>query len=151
MVTEATLTCVGRLPTVVGMIIFRESRNPNSPEPRAHNMETSIVVKVVGANDRQSSQSATEFKKYLSTSNLGGRVNEADKDPSTQDLGATLVLIFGTSAITALANGIADWLRNRRQTSLEFQTPTGKVIATGITSADAVRIVETLTAQSRAE
>jgi len=61
-------------------------------------------------------------------------------DPSNQDFGATLVLVLGTPAVLALANGIASWLkRNRATISI---TEHGHVVAKNISGEDATRIAE---------
>jgi hypothetical protein len=62
------------------------------------------------------------------------------EDPSHQDFGATLVLVLGTTAVTAVAKGIAAYLSRARGTiTIEAD---GKVVATGITGSDAAKIAE---------
>jgi hypothetical protein len=62
------------------------------------------------------------------------------EDPTNQDFGATLVLVLGTTAVTAVAKGIAAYLsRDRGTITIEAD---GKVVATGISGNDAARIAE---------
>ena len=61
-------------------------------------------------------------------------------DPTTQDFGATLVLVLGTPAILAIAKGIANYLsRDRGTITIEAD---GKVIAAGISGKDAAEIAK---------
>ena len=61
-------------------------------------------------------------------------------DPTTQDFGATLVVILGTEAVIAIAKGIANYLsRDRGTITIEAN---GKVVATGISGKDAAEIAK---------
>jgi hypothetical protein len=75
-------------------------------------------------------------------------------DETTLDFGTVLVLVLGTPAaiaiakgtapaITAIAKGIADYLRRDRAT-IAIECGDGKIIATGISGDDAARIAEAL-------
>jgi hypothetical protein len=67
-------------------------------------------------------------------------------DPSTQDFGATLVLVLGAPAMVAIAKGIADYLRrDRGSISIEAD---GKIIAQGISGEDAARIAEAMSSKN---
>ena len=69
---------------------------------------------------------------------IGVRIEK--DDPSTQDFGATLVLVLGTPAVLAVAKGVADYLRRKRGTiTIEKD---GTLVATGISGDDAARIAE---------
>lgn len=50
----------------------------------------------------------------------------------TMDLGMIITVVAGTAAATAIAQGIAAWLKARRDATLEIETPAGKVRATGL-------------------
>jgi hypothetical protein len=76
-------------------------------------------------------------------------VLEADRskdDQSTMDLGAILTVVATSSAMVAIARGIADWLRRRRGTRLKIQRDpdSGSIKAEveNIDPAIAIRIVE---------
>ena len=61
-------------------------------------------------------------------------------DATNQDFGATLVLVLGTPAVLALANGIASYLKRDRGQITIFAD--GKVVADKISGNDAARIAE---------
>jgi hypothetical protein len=48
------------------------------------------------------------------------RVERRRTDPESQDFGATLVLILGTTAITAIAEGIRTWLARHSGVSIDI-------------------------------
>jgi hypothetical protein len=63
-------------------------------------------------------------------------------DPTNQDFGATLVIVLGTPAVIAIANGIANYLsRDRAKITIETN---GRVVAEGISGDDAARIAEAI-------
>lgn len=68
---------------------------------------------------------------------------EIEKDnASTQDFGATLVLVLGTPAVVVLARGIANYL-NRDRAKIRIEVD-GTLIAEGISGKDAARIAEAM-------
>jgi hypothetical protein len=50
----------------------------------------------------------------------GGRVERRRTNPESQDFGATVVLILGTSAVTAIAQGIRTWLARNSGVSIDI-------------------------------
>jgi hypothetical protein len=63
-------------------------------------------------------------------------------DPTSQDFGATLVLVLGTPAVIALSRAIGKWLVRTNQASVTILTKDGRVVAQNIDSADAAKMVE---------
>ena len=65
----------------------------------------------------------------------------------TQDFGATLVVILGTTAVTALAKGIAAWLARNSGAKIEIKRE-GQVVMTAshLDSADVPKLVAALRA-----
>lgn len=68
-------------------------------------------------------------------------------DPTNQDFGATLILILGTPAIIAIANGIASYLKRER--AKITISANGKIVAEGISGDDAARIAEAFSKYER--
>jgi len=50
----------------------------------------------------------------------GGRVERRRTNAESQDFGATVVLILGTSAVTAIAQGIRTWLARNSGVSIDI-------------------------------
>jgi len=50
----------------------------------------------------------------------GGRLERRRSNPESQDFGATLVLVLGTSAVTAIAQGIRTWLARNSGVSIDI-------------------------------
>jgi hypothetical protein len=50
----------------------------------------------------------------------GDRIERRRTDPEAQDFGATLVLVLGTTAVTAVAQGIRTWLARNSGASVEI-------------------------------
>ena len=64
----------------------------------------------------------------------------------TQDFGATLAVILGTAAVTAVAKGIAAWLARNSGARIEIRRKGELVLlATHLDSHDVSRIAEALT------
>jgi hypothetical protein len=70
--------------------------------------------------------------------------------PDTQDLGATLAVILGTAAVTAIAKGIGAWLARNSGARIEIRRR-GKVIlaATHLDSKDVAAIAEALSREEK--
>jgi len=62
-------------------------------------------------------------------------------DQSSQDFGATLVLVLGAPAVVIIAKGISDYL-SRAGGTVTIEGSNGKVVAKNIKSNDAARMVE---------
>jgi hypothetical protein len=72
-------------------------------------------------------------------------VDRQRQRPDTQDFGATLAVLLGTAAATAVAKGIAAWLAPNSGARIEIRRK-GKVVllATHLDSKDVSRIAEAL-------
>lgn len=69
-------------------------------------------------------------------------VNLQKDSKETMDFGATLVLLFGTPAVIAVAHGISNYL-SRTGTSVTIEKD-GTVILKDVRGADAAKIVEAI-------
>jgi hypothetical protein len=76
-------------------------------------------------------------------------VDRQRERPDTQDFGATLAVILGTAAVTAVAKGIAAWLARNSGARIEVRRR-GRVVlfATHLDSNDVPRIAEALSREA---
>lgn len=75
------------------------------------------------------------------------QVQRVRERAETQDFGATLAVILGTTAVTALAKGIASWLARNSGAKIEIRRE-GQVVMTAshLDSADVPKLAEALRA-----
>lgn len=85
---------------------------------------------------------ASELRSEVIAADDRVKVDVAKDDPTTQDFGATLILVLGTPAIVAVARAIADYIQ-RRGVSVSI-TPDGGVSINNVRSADVANIVKNL-------
>ena len=70
---------------------------------------------------------------------------EVDRERTSkdsQDFGATLVLVLGTAAVTAVAKGVQSWLTAHTGTTIEITTDDGTVVATNVNAKSAAEIAK---------
>jgi hypothetical protein len=77
----------------------------------------------------------------------GARLEVQRNDPESQDFGATLVLVLGTSAVAALAEGIKTWLSRNSGARIEI-LQNGRIVAEHLDSKDAAAIATALSQHS---
>jgi hypothetical protein len=109
-------------------------------------------IRFVGASLDEANVNAASLAEYLRDAvpqreRLG--IERLPAKEGSQDFGATLVLILGTAAATAVATGIQAWLTAHRGTSLDISDTNGNLVAKNIDFASAAAIVEAWTQQSR--
>jgi hypothetical protein len=79
----------------------------------------------------------------------GIRIRRRRQRKDTQDFGATLVLALGTASVTALAHGIASWLRRNSGAAIEITADDGsRYKFTNLNSRDAAVIAKAINSRS---
>jgi hypothetical protein len=89
---------------------------------------------------------ADELREVLLDASPDVRVERKRENPSTQDFGATLVLILGTPAAVTIARAIGNWLALRRGT-ISIETEKGeitKITATNLANEAQLKVLEIL-------
>lgn len=109
-------------------------------------MAKELVLTFEGATLADANMFSADLADFLLDAAPDVEVERRRDDADAMDFGATLVLVLGTPAILALANGLADWLRKRQSATIKISDASGSVIveATGLDSADALRIADKL-------
>lgn len=85
---------------------------------------------------------AKELREFILDATSDVEVEQKRDNRFSQDLGSTLVLILGTPAILAVAKALGQWLTLHREVSITIKTPEGEIIATKLSSKDALRLAE---------
>lgn len=94
---------------------------------------------------------AGELKEFILDAASGVEVEQKRNDPYSQDFGATLVLILGTSTVTAVATALGNWLILHRQAGITIKTPQGEIVGTNLTNKDALKLAELMLAAKSEE
>lgn len=74
----------------------------------------------------------------------GVRVERRRDDQSTQDFGATLILLLGAPAAVAVAKGIEQWLKRYQSAKLRIEQPDGTIIAENLTGKQVIELAKLL-------
>ncbi len=90
----------------------------------------------------EANQLAGELQYDLESQVEGVGVNLVRGKARTMDFGATLAIMLGSAAATAVAKGIQAWLAKRDSATVTIKTRTGEIIATGVSAGDARDLVE---------
>jgi hypothetical protein len=104
--------------------------------------EQEFIVTFPGISVAEANQHAASLGEIIKDIDPTITVEQRRERNDTQDFGATLVIVLGTASVTAIAKGIAGWLK-RTGTILQIDS-NGKVLAKNIDSEDLARIAEAL-------
>lgn len=105
---------------------------------QAHQLQLSFDGVELG----QSNRLAESLRQAVERDVDGCSARIARNAPGTMDFGSTLILVLGTSAVTVLAKGVADWLAARPEATLTITDhKRGKLVATGVRAKDIVQIL----------
>ncbi len=106
-----------------------------------------VVIKFANATTADGNRFAGSLAETLRDIDPDIQVDRIREREDTQDFGASLAVILGTAAATALAKGIASWLARNSGAKLEIHRD-GQVVmsATHLDSADVPKLAEALRA-----
>ncbi|WP_327257473.1 effector-associated constant component EACC1 [Streptomyces sp. NBC_01244] len=80
--------------------------------------EADLAIGLVGEDGAEENDWAAELVELLAERTPALNVRRIKADPLTQDLGAVLAIVLGSSSVTVLAGGLAAWLRRRNTVSM---------------------------------
>ncbi len=95
------------------------------------------------ANAADANRYAEELQQILRQVDESVETTSIKPDQNTMDLGTIVGVVVASAAATAVAQGIADWLRKRQDASVTVKE-NGEVVATNITSEAALDLVRIL-------
>lgn len=108
----------------------------------------SYIIKIKSESERSSDVGTSVLADNLREIEGVVSADRVKKNDSTMDLGAIISVLATSGATLALAQGIADWLRSRRSTTLVIErdgaTNSIKVTVSQIDPEAAKRIIETI-------
>lgn len=102
------------------------------------------IIAFDNVSGAEASYFANELRDVLLDTIPDVEVDLRRDNPSTQDFGATLVLVLGAPAVVATAKAMGDWLILHRRSEITIKTVTGEIIGTNLTGKDAVKLAELL-------
>ena len=108
------------------------------------NNEKTLLLSFVGSTADEGNYYATGLRDFLIDLEPGLVVEKRRERADTQDFGSTLVLVLGTAAASALARGVAAWLSRNAGARITLKKATGELVAEGLDSRDAAKIVQAL-------
>lgn len=112
-------------------------------------MTESFTITFAGLSEREQEQAAADLARSITATHNSVEVKRGHDIGLAMDFGATLVVIISSGAAIAVAKGIETWLARWQNASICIEDEHRKVKATGITSADTVRISEIFNISSR--
>lgn len=84
-------------------------------------LTSSISIRFPDATPDLGNVYADDLRTSLAESlDSGDRVERVRTNPESQDFGATLVLVLGTTAVTAVARGLQAWLARNSGVSIDI-------------------------------
>jgi hypothetical protein len=105
------------------------------------------IISFDGISSAEANLYAEELRDLLLDASSDVEVERKRDNPSTQDFGATLVLVLGTPTVAVIAKALGDWLTLRRKAGITIKTATGEIIGTNLTSKDIMKLAELLLQQ----
>jgi hypothetical protein len=106
-----------------------------------------FTIMLTGLSDRDREQATADLAEAIVRADRSVEVKTRQDNPSAMDFGSTLVLLLGSGAAVAVARGIQAALAKWQGASITIKNDRGEIKASGITSADAVRLYEAFSSQ----
>ena len=100
-----------------------------------------VRIQIESGSAAETDRYAGELESALQAEAPGVKIERTSDQTRTMDFGATLVLLLGAPAVTAIAHGIGAWLAKRPNASLKID---GQVVTFKGSSKDAATIAEAL-------
>ena len=110
---------------------------------------TAIAIRFPDSTPDDGNVFAEELRNALAeTLDSTDRIERRRSNPDAQDFGATLVLVLGTTAVTAVAEGIRTWLARNSGVAIEISVGDKTVKATNLDSKGIEELAKVMTAIS---
>jgi hypothetical protein len=106
--------------------------------------QKTVTLSFTGATADDANRYASDLKDFLADVAAGASIEKRRDRSDTQDFGTTLVLVLGTTAVSAVARGIAAWLQRNSGARITVKNAHGELVAEGLDSKDVARVVQAL-------
>jgi len=83
--------------------------------------QVSLVIAIEAETTAESNELAGDLTDFLAHEAPAAIATRERDDPLAQDFGATLAIVLGSTAVTALAKGVAAWLARRQDARLRLR------------------------------
>ena len=109
-------------------------------------METSkqFVIRFQDTSLAEANILAENLRDAILDSHPGVSVQKQRDDQSSQDFGATLILLLAAPAVVAVAKGIEHWLKLYQSARVRIERPDGSIIAENVTGNQVVELAKLL-------
>lgn len=104
--------------------------------------DSKVKVRLLGTNAAECDQSIAGLMDQLQTSANSIQIERVREKKEYMDFGATVAIVVGSAAATAIAKGIADWMAKNQAARLEIDTETGKVLIENVNGKNLVQMKE---------
>jgi hypothetical protein len=104
-------------------------------------MESPYIISFPGSSTAEANRFASGLATAIRDAERNVSVEQRRDQADTQDFGATLAIILGSAAVTAVAKGVEAWLARNSGAKIQINKD-GSVIASNLDSRDAARIAE---------
>jgi hypothetical protein len=108
---------------------------------RSTGMQDQIQIRFLDKDPSEASSLAESLRAEILDAAPNAEVRRLREDPEAMDFGATLVLVLGSSAASAISHGIAIWLARNAGVNLKITTKDGEVLADHVSSKNAAEMV----------
>jgi hypothetical protein len=95
--------------------------NPLSAKRRMMTADADILASFLDTDLAAANDFAGDLAEWLAEDVSTLSVSRVREDSRSQDFGATIAIILGSTAVTALAKGIAKWLERRQDANLRLR------------------------------
>ena len=104
-------------------------------------MARSYELSFDNADPAEANRMAGELQAHLNGVSPEIEATRKRADPQSMDLGTIIGIVASSGAVLELTRALSVWLKQRSSASITIRE-NGEVIATGVTSRDAMKILE---------
>lgn len=108
-------------------------------------MSETIELSLAGNTPGESEVLLRELEDVLRNASRDVEVKRIKANQTTMDLGTIIGVVVASGAATAVAKGIADWLRKRNNVQLVLKRKGVTFEASGLSGTDAIRLLKIIT------